>query len=48
VRQLEALAHDHRLLFEGAVTFLAMFSAFKLDPGFFVRGIDPGGVHPVE
>ncbi len=45
-RRLQALSGNDRLLFQGAVTFLAIFSAFGQDPAFFVRGIDPDGIHP--
>ncbi len=48
VRRLVALSEDRRLLFEGAVTFLSLFCAFRNSPTFRVKGIGPEGVRPVE
>jgi len=39
LERLEALAGNHRILFEGAVTFLAIFSGYRNDPSFYMEGI---------
>jgi hypothetical protein len=48
LERLKTFAGDVTTLFKGAVTFLAIFSAFKTDETYFVEGIAPDGVHPVE
>lgn len=44
--RLEILYQNKPLMMQASIAFIAIFLSFMNDPGFFVRGISPDGIHP--
>jgi hypothetical protein len=46
-RQIESLYNDRRQFIRLLILYIGMFSSFMSDPGYYLRGIDQHGLHPV-
>jgi hypothetical protein len=46
-RQIESLYHDRRQFIRLLILYIGMFSSFASDSGYYLRGIDSNGLHPV-
>jgi len=46
-QRLNALYKNKTLMFRAAVAFTVIYQNFLLDPGYYVRGISPDGIHPL-